>query len=120
MPNLKSELERLKKNLKSTLQRMPQQTVKDLYIHHNRKPEMQSVGPNNEQDTKKRALEKKVTEFLVSHSTAEDVGQIPLLRALSTADRSEELDEFAVNIKEVLDQEGKSDVNRSPEQDRVS
>lgn len=49
--------------------------------------------------TEKRALEKRVTEFLISISTAEDAGWIPLLSALYTANRLEELDELEVNIK---------------------
>lgn len=63
----------------------------------------------------KIALGKKVTEFLVPVSSAEEVGQIPLLSASSTADRSKELDEFEVNIKEVLDQDGKSDYHDGTE-----
>lgn len=44
---LRRVLEGLEKNLKSSLHRVPEQTVKDLYTYQNKKPEMQSGGPND-------------------------------------------------------------------------
>lgn len=48
MPNF-SELERLKKNLKSILQRMPERDSR----RHLHTPQKESAGPNNEKDKNK-------------------------------------------------------------------